>query len=79
MATTLDPLKHIKKDVSLSQSMDLVDQATTEALDNCFSNVFKESIRKYILKQVIKQEIENLSSDPEQGWKRISLINRIIN
>ena len=73
MATSLDPLKDMEKNAISSQSMDLVDQATTEALDNCFNNVFKESIRKYMLKQVIKQEIENLSTDPDKK----NIINKI--
>eukprot|EP01084_Bolivina_argentea_P120614 213807_1 len=62
----------------ISTSIDLIDKASTDALEDSFTNAFRDSIMKYLLKIVIQQEINQLSSTASnKDWKRLSLIKKI--
>eukprot|EP01084_Bolivina_argentea_P120615 213808_1 len=62
----------------ISTSIDFIDKASTDALEDSFTNAFRDSIMKYLLKIVIEQEIKQLSStETTNDWKRLSLIKKI--
>eukprot|EP01083_Nonionella_stella_P225184 800844_1 len=78
MALKIDSLLELNNEELTAASMNLVDNASTSDLKNCFENIFKESIMKYLLKIIIQKEIQQLTTHTTtENWKRLSLISRI--
>eukprot|EP01084_Bolivina_argentea_P109234 195225_1 len=78
MALEIESLLKLNNDELSRASMNLVDNASTYDLKNCFENIFKESIMKYLLKIIIQKEIQQLTTHTTtENWKRLSLISRI--
>eukprot|EP01083_Nonionella_stella_P175124 608939_1 len=76
-ATAVNSLLELTNQELISTSINLIENASTTALKNCFDNIFKEAVMKYVLKIVIPEEIHQLSTTSNRNWQRVSLIQKI--